>query len=77
MDNHQTRSVSAGLSVSTHNGNEQYWVLVDQMLVRNGPGDQDGLVALGGFVNNNANNSSHAQQYFVGLRLSPCVHLRR
>jgi hypothetical protein len=51
MDNHQTRSVSAGLSVSTHNGNEQYWVLVDQMLVRNGPGDQDGLVALGGFVN--------------------------
>ena len=37
------------------------------MLVRNGPGDQDGIIALGGFVNNNANNSSYAQQYFVGL----------
>jgi porin len=58
---------SAGMPVSTHNGNEQYWVLADQMLVRNGPGDQDGLIALGGFVNNNANNSSYAQQYIVGL----------
>jgi porin len=58
---------SAGMPASTHNGNEQYWVLADQMLVRNGPGDQDGLIALGGFVNNNAKNSSYAQQYIVGL----------
>ena len=45
----------------------RYWVLADQMLVRNGPGDQDRLIALGGFVNNNAKNSSYAQQYIVGL----------
>ena len=32
----------------THTGNTQVWVLVDQMLVRQGPGDQDGIIALGG-----------------------------
>jgi porin len=58
---------SAGMPVSTRNGTGQFWLLADQMLVRNGPGDQDGLIALGGFVNNNADNSSYAQQYIVGL----------
>ena len=38
---------SAGVPVSTHRGNTQFWVLVDQMLVRNGNGDQDGIIALG------------------------------
>ena len=58
---------SAGVPVSSHNGNTQVWALVDQMLVRNGSGDQDGIIALGGFVDNNANNSAYAQQYFAGL----------
>jgi porin len=58
---------SARMPVSTHNGNEQFWLLADQMLVRNGPGDQDGLIALAGFINNNADNSSYAQQYIAGL----------
>jgi porin len=58
---------SAGVPVSVHNGNTQVWVLVDQMLLRNGPGDQDGLIALGGFVANDAENSTYAQQYFAGL----------
>jgi len=40
---------------------------VDQMLLRNGNGDQDGIIALAGFIDNNANNSAYAQQYFAGL----------
>jgi porin len=58
---------SAGAPGPSHNGNEQYWLLADQMLLRNGPGDQAGLIVLGGFINNNANYSSYAQQYIVGL----------
>jgi porin len=58
---------SAGVPATTRAGNTQVWVLADQMLVRNGSGDQDGIIALGGFVDNNADNSSYAQQYFAGL----------
>jgi porin len=58
---------SAGVPVSSHNGNTQVWALVDQMLLRNGSGDQDGIIALGGFIDNNADNSAYAQQYFAGL----------
>jgi porin len=58
---------SAGVPVASHNGNTQVWALVDQMLLRNGSGDQDGIIALGGLVANNANNSAYAQQYFAGL----------
>jgi porin len=35
--------------------------------VRNGSGDQDGIIALAGFIHNNADNSPYAQQYFAGL----------
>ena len=55
-----------GASAPTHTGNTQVWVLVDQMLLRQGPGDQDGIIALGGFVHNNPENSVYAEQYFVG-----------
>ena len=36
------------------------------MLVRQGPGDEDGIIALAGFVHNNPTNSVYAEQYFVG-----------
>jgi porin len=58
---------SAGVPATTRTGNTQIWVLADQMLMRNGGGDQDGIIALGGVVDNNADNSSYAQQYFAGL----------
>jgi porin len=58
---------SVGASTSVRSGNTQVWVLADQMLVRNGPGDQDGVIALAGFVANNPNNSTYAQQYYAGL----------
>jgi porin len=58
---------SSGVQGSTHYGNTQVWGLADQMLVRNGLGDQDGVIALAGFVANNSNYSTYGQQYFAGL----------
>jgi porin len=57
----------SGPPASSHDGNTQFWLLADQMLVRNGNGDQDGIIALAGFVHNNADNSPYANQYFAGL----------
>jgi porin len=57
----------SGMPASSRNGNTQFWILTDQMLVRNGNGDQDGIIALAGFINNDADNSPYAQQYFAGL----------
>jgi porin len=57
----------AGPVATTRRGNTQFWALADQMLVRSGKGDQDGLIVLGGVVVNDANNSAYAQQYFAGL----------
>jgi porin len=48
-------------------GNSQFWLLLDQMLVRNGSGDQDGLIALAGYIHNNPDNSPYAVQYFAAL----------
>ena len=58
---------SAGTPVPTHTGNTQFWALADQMLVRNGEGDQDGIIGLGGVILNDADNSAYAQQYFAGM----------
>jgi porin len=53
---------SAGSSHDT-----QLWVLADQMLVRQGEGDQDGIIALAGFAHNSPSVSTFAEQYFGGL----------
>ncbi len=37
------------------------------MLLRHSKGDQSGLIALAGFVHNDPQNSSYAEQCFVGL----------
>jgi porin len=55
------------LPAATHHGNLQFWLLTDQMLIRNGPGAQDGIIALAGYVHNDDNSSAYAQQTFVGL----------
>jgi porin len=55
-----------GAPATTHTGNTQVWVLADQMLVRQGPGDQDGIIALAGYVHNNPQNSVYGDQYFIG-----------
>lgn len=56
-----------GSTTYTHRGNTQVWALADQMLLRHSKGDQSGLIALAGFVHNDPQNSSYAEQYFVGL----------
>jgi porin len=60
-------ALTPGVPAPRHAGNTQEWVLVDQMLVRQGDGDQDGIIALGGFVHNDPENSVYSEQYFVGL----------
>jgi len=61
-----TTNTSPGATRSTRTGNTQVWVLVDQMVVRQGPSDTDGIILLGGFVHNDPNNSPYAEQYFAG-----------
>ena len=56
-----------GFGRKIRSGNTQIWVLADQMLIRNGKGDGTGLIALAGFIHNEANNTSYAKQYFSGL----------
>ena len=56
-----------GAAQTAHSGNTQVWLLADQMLLRNGPGPTDGLIALAGLIFNNPENSVYAQQYFGGL----------
>ena len=58
---------SLGQSTAPRTGNMQFWLLVDQMLMRNGPGDQDGLIVLGGYIHNNEDNSPYGDQYIAGL----------
>lgn len=56
-----------GAVASIRHGNTQGWLLLDQMLARNGSGDADGVIALAGFISNDAGNSPYAEQYFAGL----------
>jgi porin len=55
-----------GYATSSRSGNTQVWALADQMLVRTGPSDADGLLALAGFVHNDPNNSTYAEEYYAG-----------
>ena len=49
---------------ASQSGNIQLWVLTDQMLLRNGPGDQDGVIALAGYVHNDPDRSHYAVPIF-------------
>ena len=57
----------AGYATKTRTGNSQFWALADQMLIRNGDGDKNGVIALAGMIKNDGNNTSYADQYFLGL----------
>jgi porin len=56
-----------GYTARTRTGNTQVWALADQMLVRQGPGNNHGIIALAGFIDNDPNHTAYAQQYFVGM----------
>jgi porin len=50
-----------------HGGRRMYYVLVDQMLVRNGQGDTDGLILFGGAVHADRDTSPLENQVFGGV----------
>jgi porin len=56
-----------GYTLKSRTGNTQIWVLADQMLVRQGPGDDEGIIALAGFIGNDPSHTAYAQQYFTGM----------
>jgi len=56
-----------GFNPKVRSGAVQLWALADQMLVRNAAGAANGLIALAGYVHNDANDTAYARQYFVGL----------
>ena len=56
-----------GYAMQFHTGNIQGWALVDQMLIRNGPGDDTGLIALAGFIQNDPNNTQYGRQYIAAF----------
>ena len=56
-----------GFAASAHRGALQAWALFDQMLVRNGPGANDGITVLAGIASNNPSDTVYAQQYYAGL----------
>jgi porin len=73
---HDFSEALPGAPMTAHTGNTQVWVLADQMLLRQGPGANDGLIGLAGFIANDPENSAYAQQYFAGLVDSNFWHAR-
>ena len=47
--------------------NDQFWALMDQMMVRNGPGANDGLIFLAGYIHDNADVLARSDQAYAGL----------
>ena len=56
-----------GFTSQTRTGNVQGWALVDQMLARNAPGENAGVIALAGYIHNDPNNTAYGEQYFAGV----------
>ncbi len=57
----------SGLPGQPHDGRRMYYVLVDQMLVRTGDGDTDGLIAFGGWTHADRDTSPLENQVFGAL----------
>ena len=56
-----------GQPFKIHKGHTQAWALFDQMVLRNGPGPNDGVIVLGGYAHNDPTTSVYADQYFAGV----------
>jgi porin len=59
--------LQSGQPLGSHRGTFRYWALADQMLVRNGPGEQDGVIAFAAFVRGDPAISAFATQVTAGL----------
>lgn len=56
-----------GQPYKLHKGHTQFWALFDQLVLRQGPGPNDGLTLLGGYVHNDPTTSVYRDQFFGGL----------
>ncbi len=59
-----------GLPPRTDHGSTTAYVLVDQMVLRNGPGASDGIVALAGYVHNDPTSDAavYADEFYAGAQ---------
>ncbi len=67
VDTNGAPATLSGQPYRTHKGHTQAWALFDQMLLRQGPGANDGITALGGYIHNDPSTSVYAEQYFVAM----------
>ncbi len=58
--------VLSGLAPKVRKGRTSAYVAVDQMLTRNGPGENQGITVLGGYVHNDPTTSQRAEFYYAG-----------
>jgi porin len=59
--------LTSGAAPRLHNGRTSQWATADQMFVRNGPGQNDGLVALAAYAHNSPDTSLFEHFVWVGV----------
>ncbi len=57
----------SGLPGRTTRGTMEYWALADQMVYRYGPGPQEGVTLLGGFIHHDPNVTNRENEFFAGV----------
>jgi porin len=57
----------SGAAFRNHHGRVIFWALADQMLLRQGPGADDGLILLGAYVHGDPATTAYESQYTAGL----------
>ena len=72
LDNYYAINGSAfatnGLPPRNLHGTSSAYVQVDQMIKRNGPGMNEGIIVLAGYSHNDPESSIRAEQYYVGVQ---------
>ncbi len=59
--------IVSGLPAKRRGATTQFWALADQMLVRNGSGDDAGVIALAGYTHSDPDIAQYGDEVFVGL----------
>lgn len=59
--------LTSGAAPRLHNGRTSLWATADQMLVRNGPGRNDGLVGLAAYAHNSPDTSLFEHFVWIGV----------
>ncbi len=65
-----------GLPARTDKGQTSAYLQIDQMVVRNGPGANAGLVLLGGYSHNDPETATREDQYYLGAQDGDFWHAR-